>query len=76
MELLPHIKNNEWFFDTELLVVAEKAHVGIYEHPVTWRDNPGSTVRVLPTIMEDLRGVWRLFTTKPWQHIHYETEKN
>jgi len=65
--LSSYIENNEWFFDTELLVIAEKIGFKIYEHPVKWQDNPGSTVRVLPTILEDLNGVLRMFAKRPWR---------
>lgn len=66
-ELLPIIIDNEWFFDSELLIVGEKSGYRIYEEPVTWIDNPGSTVRVLKTALGDLQGLWRLFTTRPWR---------
>jgi glycosyltransferase involved in cell wall biosynthesis len=68
-DIIPHIKDNEWFFDTELLVVAEKLGYRIYEEPVTWIDNPGSTVRVMKTAQGDLAGLWRLFKTSPWKGI-------
>lgn len=67
--LLPHIKDNEWFFDSELLIIAEKAGYKIFEVPVNWVDNPGSTVRVLKTVTGDLAGLWRIFTTAPWRHL-------
>ncbi len=66
--LLPKIIDNEWFFDTELLVLAEKMGYRIYEEPVTWIDNPGSTVRVWKTASGDIAGLWRLFTTQPWRN--------
>lgn len=66
-KLLPKILDNEWFFDTELLVIAEKSGYKIYEEPVIWTDNPGSTVRVLKTITGDFKGLWRMFMTKPWK---------
>ncbi len=68
-DLIPHIKDNEWFFDTELLVTAEKMGYRIYEEPVTWIDNPGSTVRVMKTAQGDLAGLWRIFKERPWKHI-------
>lgn len=68
-ELLPHIQDNEWFMDTEMLVVGEKVGYKIYEEPVEWHDNPGSTVRVLPTAMGDLRGLVRLFVSRPWRKL-------
>jgi len=67
--LLPQIKDNAWFFDTELLIVAEKLGYRIYEEAVTWIDNPGSTVRVVKTAQGDLEGLWRLFRTKPWKRL-------
>ncbi len=66
-ELIPKIKDNDWFFDGELLIVAEKSGYKIYEEPVHWIDNPGSTVRLLSTIINDLSSMWRLLQTKPWE---------
>lgn len=66
-ELLPKLSDNEWFFDSELLIVGEKMGYRIYEEPVRWIDNPGSTVRVMRTALGDLRGLWRLFVTRPWR---------
>ena len=65
-ELIPKIKDNDWFFDGELLIVGEKSGYKIYEEPVHWTDNPGSTVRLISTIWGDLKVMWRLFTEKPW----------
>ncbi len=65
-DFIPRVADNEWFFDTELLVVTEKSGLRIYEEPVTWIDNPGSTVRVMKTAVGDLEGLWRLFITRPW----------
>jgi hypothetical protein len=65
--LIPKIKDNEWFFDGELLIVAEKSGYKIYEEPVHWVDNPGSTVRLISTIWGDLRSIERLLKTKPWK---------
>jgi glycosyltransferase involved in cell wall biosynthesis len=67
--LLPHIKDNAWFFDSELLIVAEKLGYRIYEEAVTWIDNPGSTVRVVKTAQGDIEGLWRLFITRPWNAL-------
>ncbi|MFZ2025233.1 MAG: glycosyltransferase [Microgenomates group bacterium] len=67
--LLPHVVDNAWFFDSELLILAEKLGYRIYEEPVTWIDNPGSTVRVIKTATGDLDGLKRLFTTRPWKKL-------
>lgn len=66
--LMPRVVDNEWFFDTELLILAEKTGYRIYEEPVTWTDNPGSTVRVMKTAQGDLKGLCRLFMKRPWKH--------
>ncbi len=58
--LLPWVENNHWFFDTELLVLAERAGLRIHDLPVRWREDRDSTVKVLGTIGEDLRGIVRL----------------
>jgi len=70
-EVIPHIQDNGWFFDSELLIVAEKAGYRIYEEPVRWIDNPGSTVRVMKTAQGDLLGLKRLFMTKPWRNLRH-----
>ena len=58
--LIPQVVDNEWFFDTELLILADQAGLRIFEEPVKWTDNPGSTVRVWKTAKADLEGLWRL----------------
>jgi glycosyltransferase involved in cell wall biosynthesis len=59
-KLLPLIESNGWFADTELLVLAELMGYRIYDLPVRWVDDPDSSVRILRTIFEDLRGLLRL----------------
>jgi putative flippase GtrA len=58
--LLPLTQDNAWFFDTELLVLAERASLRVHEVPVDWIDDPDSRVHVASTAMADLRGVARL----------------
>jgi putative flippase GtrA len=62
--LIPTVVNRNWFFDTELLVRAERAGMRILELPVDWNDDPDSRVDIIATALEDLRGVWRLATGK------------
>ncbi|MEK7573057.1 MAG: glycosyltransferase [Patescibacteria group bacterium] len=69
-ELIPKVLDNDWFFDGELLILAEKSGYKIYEEPVHWIDNPGSTVRLYSTIINDVQVIWRLIRTKPWLQIH------
>jgi putative flippase GtrA len=58
--LLPGIRDGGWFFDTELLVAAERAGLRIHEVPVDWTDDPDSRVNVRATALADLRGIVRL----------------
>jgi glycosyltransferase involved in cell wall biosynthesis len=59
-KILPLTKNNEWFFDTELLLIAMKNGYKIAEIPVTWVDDPGTTVNIKKTVIEDLKGLARI----------------
>jgi len=68
-ELIPHIKENDWFFDGELLIVGEKSGYKIYEEPVHWVDNPGSTVRLVSTIWGDMKTMLRLFRERSWEKL-------
>jgi putative flippase GtrA len=58
--LLPLVEDDGWFFDTELLVLAERSGLRIHEVPVDWVDDPDSRVDLLGTAWADLRGVVRV----------------
>ena len=58
--IVPRIQNNNWFFDTEMLIIAAKRGYRIKVVPVIWRDDPTSTVNVVKTAAEDLKGLLRL----------------
>jgi putative flippase GtrA len=60
--LLPLTADTGWFFDTELLVLAERAGLRIHEVPVDWIDDADSRVNVVATALGDLRGIVRLGT--------------
>ena len=60
LQLLPLVKDDEWFFDTELLVTAQRLGLRISEVPVDWVDDPDSRVKIVRTALNDLRGVWRI----------------
>ena len=59
-KLLPLIEDTGWFFDTELLVLAERAGLRIHEVPVDWVDDPDSRVDIVATAVADLKGVARV----------------
>ncbi|MDG4758264.1 glycosyltransferase [Micromonospora sp. WMMD710] len=58
--LLPLVRDTGWFFDTELLVLAQRAGLRIHEVPVDWVDDPDSRVDIVATALADLRGMGRL----------------
>jgi glycosyltransferase involved in cell wall biosynthesis len=65
--LLAEVDDQAWFFDTELLVRAERHGLRVVEVPVRWVDDPDSRVDILRTARDDLRGVWRLVRELGWR---------
>lgn len=63
-DLVPYIQDNHWFFDSELLLRAEQCGYKIWEVPVEWIEDLDSRVKIIPTAIEDLKGLWRVRTTK------------
>lgn len=59
-ELLPRIEDNNWFLDTELLVIAEKTGYRIFDLPVSWIEDLDSRVSIVRTAFEDLKGIVRM----------------
>ena len=58
--IIPSIKDNNWFFDTELLIIAAKRGYWIKSVPVKWDDDPTTTVNIVKTASEDIKGLFRL----------------
>ena len=58
--LLPAVEDDGWFFDTELLMLAQRQERRIYQVPVTWTEDPDSKVKIVRTALADLRGMARL----------------
>jgi glycosyltransferase involved in cell wall biosynthesis len=59
-QLLPAVRDDGWFFDTELLIRARRAGYRVFEVPVDWVDDEDSRVKILRTSWDDLRGIARL----------------
>jgi glycosyltransferase involved in cell wall biosynthesis len=60
--LFPNVEDDAWFFDTELLLLAEQRGYRIHEVPVEWVEDLDSRVDIAQTVLQDLRGLWRLRT--------------
>ncbi|HTW11524.1 MAG TPA: dolichyl-phosphate beta-glucosyltransferase [Solirubrobacteraceae bacterium] len=63
--LLHDVRDQEWFFDTELLISAQRRGLRIHELAVDWTEDTDSRVRIVSTALADLRGVARLALTRP-----------
>lgn len=59
-KLMPLIEDDAWFFDTELLMLAQRRGLRIHEVPVDWIEDGDSRVDIVPTALADLRGIMRL----------------
>jgi glycosyltransferase involved in cell wall biosynthesis len=66
--LLDDVQDEAWFFDTELLYLAQRRKLAIHEVPVRWVDDPDSRVEIVATAREDLRGVMRLRKARRERH--------
>ncbi|MCX6021326.1 MAG: glycosyltransferase family 2 protein [Chloroflexi bacterium] len=64
-ELVPLVENQEWFFDTELMILAEKNGYRVKDLPVRWIEDPDTRVNIPRTVREDLEGLWRLRRRMP-----------
>jgi glycosyltransferase involved in cell wall biosynthesis len=67
-KLLPMVRDEGWFFDTELLVLGQRAGLRIREIPVRWIEDPDSRVDIPSTVVTDLRGVLRMLRDSPRLH--------
>jgi glycosyltransferase involved in cell wall biosynthesis len=65
--LLPLVRDESWFFDTELLLLAERLGYRIFEVPVDWIEDLDSRVDISRTALDDLRGLWRV-RRQSWGH--------
>jgi glycosyltransferase involved in cell wall biosynthesis len=58
--LLPVVEDTGWFFDSEMLLIAQQNGYRLCEVPVKWTDDPDSRVDIIKTATDDLKGLWRL----------------
>lgn len=59
-DIVPLVRDKGWFFDSELLILAEKNRFRIAEIPVTWTDDPDTRVKIFKTAYGDMQGLLRL----------------
>ncbi|MEZ4588663.1 MAG: glycosyltransferase family 2 protein [Gemmatimonadales bacterium] len=67
-DVVPEVRDQSWFFDTELLVLAEKRGFRLKDLPVEWIEDDDSRVKIISTAWEDLKGVARL-RWKLWREM-------
>jgi glycosyltransferase involved in cell wall biosynthesis len=60
--LLPAVRDDGWFFDTELLVLAQRQDMRVHEVPVDWVEDADSRVDIVATALGDLAGIGRLLS--------------
>ena len=58
--IVPLVQDTQWFFDSELLIIAQKNGYRLREVPVRWAEDTDTRVRIVSTATEDLKGIWRL----------------
>ena len=62
--LLPQVQDNGWFFDTELLLLAEHNGLRVHEVPVDWVEDVDTRVAVASTVWDDVQGLVRVAREK------------
>jgi glycosyltransferase involved in cell wall biosynthesis len=58
--LIPHVEDNVWFFDSELLIIGEKSGYRIYDVPVKWIEDLDTRVKIVKTAVDDIKGLLRV----------------
>ena len=66
-KIVPMIEDTNWFFDTELLILAEKLGYRIKDVPVRWVEDTDTRVNILTTVTDDVRGLIRMRLERPWR---------
>lgn len=74
-ELISEIKNDNWFFDTELLILAEANGFKVKDIPVAWKERIASKVSIFEAIHEDITGIFRLLFSRLFRRINTHSNK-
>lgn len=76
LEIVPDVADNAWFFDTELLALAENRKYGIADIPVEWIEDDDSRVKIISTAWEDIKGVFRVKSSLAKPVVHRRTTES
>jgi glycosyltransferase involved in cell wall biosynthesis len=71
--LMPHIEDNVWFWDSELLIIGEKCGYRIFDVPVKWIEDLDTRVKIVKTATDDIKGLLRV--RKGFREGRYEALK-
>lgn len=63
LEIADQIQNTTWYFDSEMLLLAQYKNYRLQEIPIIWTDDPHSTVKIISTANDNLHHMWRMFKT-------------
>lgn len=69
LKVEPLIKNNLWFFDSEMVIILERAGYKVTDIPIKWVDDRHTTVKVAKDSWEEFSGLVRLFRSRPWKLV-------
>lgn len=70
LKIEPLIENNLWFFDSEMIIIMEKAGFKVTDIPIRWVDDRNTTVKIIKDSWEEFSGLVRLFRNKPWKKLN------
>lgn len=70
LKIEPLIKNNLWFFDSEMIIIMEKAGFKVADIPIRWVDDHNTTIKIMKDSWEEFSGLVRLFRNKPWKKLN------
>ena len=68
-KLLLQVEDSEWFFDTELLLLAEERGYRISEIPVDWIEDLDTRVDIASTAIKDVKGLLRVRAQRLRRHL-------
>jgi len=69
LKIEPLIENNLWFFDSEMIIIMEKAGFKVADMAIRWMDDRNTTVKIMKDSWEEFSGLIRLFRNKPWKKL-------